>query len=101
MLPPIKRVYVQIEPLTWLLENGGVLHKIRVVVEAGQHHVIQELMLRDDDFESRFDQLFEMAKRTLRLALEREAKISQPKTEMTDGEAQEAGNTAGIHAQRW
>lgn len=95
MLPPIRRVYVEIQPCTRLLEHGGELHKVRIAIDTGGHSFVQELLLKPDDFESRFDHLFDMAKRTLHSAIAREAKHSQ--TESLNGEAQK-DDAPGVHA---
>jgi hypothetical protein len=78
------------------LDKEYTLHRMRVQVDAGGHSFVQESTMRPDDFESRFDMIFDMAKRTLRTAVEREAKHPQ-QTETSHGEAQE--DTPGIHAQ--
>jgi hypothetical protein len=94
MLPPVTRVCVEVTPKSWLLENGVLLRRVRVAVDSGGHTYVRDISLQNDDFVTRFDQLFEMAKCNLQTAIEREAKTQQ--TESIHDEAQE-GDPAPLH----
>ena len=95
MLVPVRRVCVTITPRVFVAESGTEEYEVRIGVETWHHAFVQDLVLKPNDFESRFDLLFDMAKRTLSDAIQREA--NTPQTESINGEAQK-GDAPGLHA---
>jgi hypothetical protein len=87
MLAPVRRVSVEIEPQTWEIEHDAVIYKVRASVDSGGFRATQEMILKNDDFESRFDSLFEMLKHSLVAAVEREAKSTTFNSESLYGKA--------------